>query len=117
MKSFFIFFYILDQIFEQCKENDLGGFLGAISPELCKDARPIDKAIVDDWMKYSDPETVNKENIINRTYDFLNYYEQRFGYVFSETNQCLMNIKDKKVVDRAYERSQLMYQKYIDASN
>lgn len=31
-------FYILDQCYEQCLENDLGGFLGAIFPELWEDA-------------------------------------------------------------------------------
>ena len=36
MQSFLMFFYILDQCYEQCPENDLGGFLGSISPEkLC----------------------------------------------------------------------------------
>ena len=28
MQSFLMFFYILDQCYEQCPENDLGGFLG-----------------------------------------------------------------------------------------
>lgn len=37
MQSFLILFYILDRRFNQCKEDDLGGFLGAISPELCGD--------------------------------------------------------------------------------
>ena len=37
MQSFLMFFYILDQCYEQCPENDLGGFLGSISPELWED--------------------------------------------------------------------------------
>ena len=39
------FFYILDQSYGQCKEDDLGGFLGAISPELWGDGQPVDIAI------------------------------------------------------------------------
>lgn len=49
MQSFLTFFYILDQCYEICPENDLGGFLGAISPELWADGRPIDQAVYHDW--------------------------------------------------------------------
>ena len=42
------FFYILDQGYNQCKKDDLGGFLGAISPELWEDGQPADKAIFND---------------------------------------------------------------------
>jgi len=109
-----IIFYVLDQIFEQCKEDDLGGFLGAISPELCKDAQPMDRAIVKEWMKFNDVERVSKENIIKKAYDFLDYYEKRFGYNFIQAKIELMkDIKDKGIVDKAYELSQIMYEKNI----
>ena len=49
MQSFLMFFYILDQCYEQCPENDLGGFLGSISPELWGDGKPMDKAVYNDW--------------------------------------------------------------------
>lgn len=112
-----MFFYVLDQIFEQCTEDDLGGFLGAISPELCKDAKPMDRAIVKDWMDFNEAEEISKENIIKRTYDFLYYYEERFGYNFAQAKKELINnIEDKEITDKAYELSQLMYEKYINAS-
>ena len=41
MQSFLMFFYILDQCYDQCPENDLGGFLGSISPELWEDGKPM----------------------------------------------------------------------------
>lgn len=113
MQSFYMFFYVLHQIFEQCKEDNLGGFLGAISPELFLDALPMDRAILMDWMDFNDAETVSKGNIIKRTFDFLNYYEERFGDNFSQAKTELMNnMGNKEIVDRAYELSQLMYEKY-----
>lgn len=33
MQSFLIFFYILDQGYNKCKNDGLGSFLGVISPE------------------------------------------------------------------------------------
>ena len=45
MQSFLIFFYILDQGYSECQEDDLGGFLGVISPELWADGKPMDKSI------------------------------------------------------------------------
>lgn len=112
MQSFLIFFYILDQAYHQCKEDDLGGFLGAISPELWEDGRPIDKAILNDWQKISNPETVDVNNIIERAYAFLGYYEQEFGFNFSKTKQWLLTTANKAVVEKAYDETQLLYQKF-----
>ena len=68
MQSFLIFFYILDQGYSECQEDDLGGFLGAISPELWADGQPMDKSIFSDWVKISNLETVDAGNIIKRAY-------------------------------------------------
>lgn len=48
-ESFLLFFYLLDQCYDICEEDDLGGFLGAISPELWGDEIPADLAILADW--------------------------------------------------------------------
>ena len=112
MQSFLIFFYILDQGYEQCKEDDLGGFLGAISPELLEDGQPVDKAIFNDWQKISDPQTVDANNIMERTYTFLKYYEQEFGFDFSKTKQWLLAIADEQVIEEAYDKTKLMYEKH-----
>lgn len=112
MQSFLIFFYILDQGYNQCKEDDLGGFLGAISPELWEDGQPADKAVFNDWQKISNPQTVDVNNIMERAYTFLGYYEQKFGFNFSETKQWLLQITNEIVVKKAYDETQLMYQKF-----
>ena len=48
MQIFLIFFYILDQSYDQCKEDDLGEFLGAISPEIWDDGQPSDKSMIEE---------------------------------------------------------------------
>lgn len=112
MQSFLIFFYILDQGYNQCKEDDLGGFLGAISPELWEDGQPADKAIFNDWQKISNPTTVDESNIMERAYTFLGYYEQEFGFNFSETKQWILHTTNESVVKKAYNEAHLMYQKF-----
>lgn len=112
MQSFLILFYILDQGFNQCKDDDLGGFLGAISPELCGDGQPVDKAIFNDWEKMSNSESIDIHNIMEKVYTFLGYYEQEFGYDFSETKQWILTIDDEAIVEKAYDEAQLMYQKF-----
>lgn len=78
MKSFLIFFYILDQCYDQYMEDDLGGFLGAISPELWRDGQPADKAIYNDWE--DSIKIIDTQNIVEITYKFLEFYEQKFGF-------------------------------------
>lgn len=112
METFLIFFYILDQGYNHCKEDDLGGFLGAISPELWEDGKPADKAIFNDWQKISSPETVDAKNIIERAYAFLGYYEKEFGLNFAETKQWLLTISNKAVIEKAYDKAQIMYHKF-----
>lgn len=112
MESFLIFFYILDQCYEQCNESDLGGFLGAISPELWEGGQPMDKAIFYDWQKMCEPSTVDEDNIIKRVYDFMNYYEKQFGFRFSKTKQWLLALNDQSVIATAVLKMQGMYKKY-----
>lgn len=110
MQSFLLFFYILDQGYDQCKEDDLGGFLGAISPELWEDGQPTDKAIYNDWQEITKPETVNISNIINKSYNFLIYYEKEYDFDFYKTKQWLLSISND-VVEKAYEKSEILYKK------
>ena len=52
MQSFLIFFYILDQCYDQCyrnkevEEDDLPWFLGAICPELWTDGNIMKRNLV-----------------------------------------------------------------------
>lgn len=102
--SFLVFFYILDDAYNQCKEDNLGGFLGAISPEIWEDGKTVDKAIYNDWLKFCRPETINENNIVKRTYDFLDYYEKKFEFNFSKTKRWLISMDDKEIVKKALKR-------------
>ena len=64
MDSFFSFFHILDYCYTVCQENDLGGFLGAISPQLWEDSMPIDMAIYNDWSAGCADGDIDEENIL-----------------------------------------------------
>ena len=61
MQSFLMFFYILDQCYEKCPENDMGGFLGAVSPELWKDGKLMDKAVYNDWQDQNEVALLNNK--------------------------------------------------------
>ncbi len=112
MQSFLMFFYILDQCYEQCPENDLGGFLGAISPELWGDGKPMDEAVYNDWKVRNDVAFLTNQNIIDATLDFLRFYQTKFGFDFSKTQSILENTNGIKMLEKAATKTNLMYQKY-----
>lgn len=112
MQSFLMFFYILDQCYEQCPENDLGGFLGAISPELWEDGKPMDKAVYNDWKERNDVVLLNSQNIVDTALDFLRFYQTKFGFNFSKTQIILENIVDGEMLKKAIDKTDLMYQRY-----
>lgn len=112
MQSFLIFFYILDQGYSECQEDDLGGFLGAISPELWTDGKSMDQSIYDDWLKISNPDTIDTNNIIEKTYTFLVHYETKFGFNFFQTKQWILTLTNKEIIEKAYMGAKVMYEKF-----
>ena len=112
IQSFLMFFYILDQCYEQCPENDLGGFLGDISPELWEDGKPMDKAVYNDWKDQNDAALLNSQNIINAALDFLQFYQTKFGFDFSKTQIILENTAGIEMLEKAAAKTDLMYQKH-----
>lgn len=116
MQSFLIFFYLLDQCYWQCycqgREDDLPWFLGAICPELWEDGKPIDGAIFEEWKQFIDSGAVDMDNIMEKSGSFLQFYEQKFGFHFDKAIQWLLATTDKAVVEKAFHRAELMYQKY-----
>ncbi len=112
MQSFLMFFYILDQCYDQCPENDLGGFLGSISPELWEDGKPMDEAVYNDWKDRNDASLLNSQNIINAAIDFLRFYQTKFGFDFSKTQSILENTVGIEMLEKAATKTDLMYQKH-----
>ena len=111
MRSFLFFFYVLDQCYDQCKEDDLGGLLGAISPELREDGLPMDMAIFNAWREKNGNKNINRQNILNLSYDFLEEYEKRFGFKFTKTKWILMHSFSNMMLDQAIEKAEMLYQK------
>lgn len=123
MQSFLIFYYILDQGYYECEEyykyedngiryGELSCFLSAISPEIWGDGQPMDKTVLDEWEEFSNPKEVDMNNIMEKTYAFLDYYGEKFDYDFSGIKQCLLATADNTTVQKAYDKSQLMYQEF-----
>ena len=108
MESFLVLFYILDQCYELCQENDLGGFLGVISPELWNDGKPMDMAIYNDWKTQNEGEKMDKTNIVQRIYKFLELYEEQFGYDFTQTKEIIINNLTNDMIQNAIKYAQCM---------
>lgn len=108
MDSFLIFFYILDQCYVPDQEDDLGGFLGAISPELWDDGKPMDRAVLNDWKKKCEKETINNQNIIEKIIEFLESYEKQFGFNFFNTKERLITLNENAIVENAIVKAKKM---------
>ena len=112
MQSFLMLFYLLDQCFDDCPEESLGGLLGAISPELWRDGQPADKAVLLDWEKFSRRETVNAQNIVRIICDFLECYENQFGFNFAQTKRWLLSQASEKNIRTAAEKTADIYKRF-----
>lgn len=112
IQSFLMMYYILEQCYDYYEENDLGGFLGAISPGIFADGLPVDKAIFEDWIEITNLELLNNKNIIKKIYDFLEYYEKKYEFNFSKTTEFLIKYGNKKMVDLAIIKTEEMYKKF-----
>ena len=109
IQSFLLFFYILDQCYDICKEDGLGVFLGMISPELWQDGKPMAVDILDDWKRISEPRTIDNRNIIEKTCDFLCYYEKKSGFALEKVKQLLKTLDTKIIIENALVKAHEMY--------
>lgn len=112
MQSFLMFFFILDQCYDQCKENDLGGLLGSISPELWEDGKPMDLAIYNDWKDKNDVRLLNSQNIVSAAYQFLECYQKKFGFDFTKTLKLLKGPNSAHMISNAVKQTNRMYEKF-----
>lgn len=102
MYSFLVMYYVLHQIYFQRKENDLGGFLGMISPELWVDGRPADYAVFDDWRNFFRKGVADAPQYSD-IYGFLELYENEFNFDFSLTKKQLLNNSEHNMLKNAHE--------------
>ena len=108
MDSFLVFFYILEQCYILCHEDDLGGFLGAISPEIWEDGKPIDIAVYNDWQNQNAPMETEIESVPKQIYEFLDRYETNFGDDFSKTKKILTSSITKDMLQEKSDRSHVV---------
>ncbi len=105
MYSFLVMYYVLHQIYFQCNENDLGGFLGMISPELRSDGKPMDYAVFNDWRNFF-RKGVAEVPQYSDIYGFLELYEKEFNFVFSLTKKQLLNNFEYNMLENACKWAQ-----------
>lgn len=112
MESFLVCFYILDHCYFIDYEDDLGGILGAMSPDLMLDGLPIDKAFLDDWRKLDKQQPNSNAEILKKVDSFLDYYEKQYDFSFTETRKLLRSDRLLNFVDTAKIRARETCKKY-----
>ena len=51
MLTFLMFFYLMDECYDKCQDDDLGMFLSSISPEVWGDGMPTERCVYEDWKR------------------------------------------------------------------
>lgn len=116
MKSFFQMFYLLDQCYNKCKQDDTGVFLGAISPEIWEHGMPADMAVLNDWTKQFEEITIDESNLKSVTMKFLLYYEENYGFSFYQLKDFLP-LCDENMVEYAIHRGEKRLDDVSDFKN
>lgn len=89
VQSFFTMFYILDYCFQWDQDDDLGAFLGMISPDIWTNGEPSDIAIYKDWVEYTQSNTIDDVSILSGISNFLGSYMEQYGFNFQHVLQLL----------------------------
>lgn len=105
MESFLTCFYILEYCYFIDYENDLGGILGAMSPDLMSDGMPIDSAFFLNWEKVQKSTDKNGYGIIEQIDDFLDFYEKQYGFSFDKTRKLLKTKELHIYIDTAKSKA------------
>ena len=97
-------FIFLDEYYNRKKTDDLGALLGIITPNLCEDKLPADKASFNQWTaclkgiiaRTADCDLLSVKESYNVMISFLRYYENEFGFDFKEVLNDLKTDSMKK---------------------
>lgn len=101
-QRFLVLFKVLDSIYPFCKDDDLGGLLGVISPELMQDGEPIDIAVTNEWDHYCESFPWNISSALDIICGFLRYYHEEYGFDYSITLSYIENNADRIDVAGAF---------------
>ncbi len=112
MQSYLTMFYILDACYWKCKESHLGGLLGAMNPELLTSGMPMDECYLNEWTQLNEPESVNSDNIFDRTEGFVDYLIKSYNFNLSKTREIIKSIDHGLVFKAAEKKTEELYKKY-----
>ena len=90
----------------------MGGILGAMSPDLMDDGKPIDTMFLNNWRNICRSYTKENKAIIMQIDDFLKYYETHYGFKFPKTRKLLKTNDILNYVDTARKKAQEACLKY-----
>ena len=111
MQSFILLFCILDHCYQLYSGDDLGGLLGAMSPELWADGMPIDNDIIKRWVEWRHTDEIDQSNILEEAKLFLLNYQKKFGFDFSKSISTLESL-DGRLVEEMLQRAEIIYEKH-----
>lgn len=107
-KKFWLLFVILEKCYFSCLDDDLGGLLGALSPDLWGDGYPADMAILRDWEEGDSNNSEEKDGFVNRIVSFLRSYSNSYGFDFNKAIEWLqkMTLSDYQEYQRVAEQKE-----------
>lgn len=110
--SFFTLYYILEYCYFICKEDDLGLFLGAISPELWSDGLPMDLSVYHNWKTICESSEISKDNVLQIGIGFIEAYEKKFKECFEQTLDVMRRRVNDEVILNSILKAQHLYQSH-----
>lgn len=99
-KEFWLLFLLLDRCYTHCREDDLGGLLGALNPQIWADGLPADRADLADWEDPHHDNDLRRDAFIKRVIAFLQDFGRRYGFDFSRTIVFLKNMDDAEYAEQ-----------------
>lgn len=112
MKCFLTCFYILDHCYFINFEDDLGGILGIMSPDLLVDGKPIDTAVFKYWNDVCPDNPSSDTEFIKKVDDFLEFYEKAFGFNFKKTRELIKTPEILSYVKSAEAKAEMTCKKH-----
>ena len=94
-ESYYTMYVILDHIWPNIQnKDDIGFFLGVISPVLWRECEPIDPAIYNDWCNIIE-DNIEDASLLTAIIHFLGWYQQQYGFSFAYTIAELERVSTK----------------------
>jgi hypothetical protein len=77
-------FNLMDDFYQDTKDDCLGSLLGGFSPHLFTDSMPADSAAWNDWEntvnKITVKEWLTSDEVLRATREFIDFHQNEFGF-------------------------------------